>query len=43
MARQYTRKNIAIEDSIKIQEEAVTKAKEKYDREVEKLKDLYSK
>jgi len=43
MARQYTRKNTSIDDIIKAQEEAVTKAKEKYDREVEKLKDLYAK
>jgi len=43
MARQYTRKNTSIDDSIRAQEEAVTKAKEKYDREVERLKDLYAK
>ncbi len=37
------RKDISIEDQIAKQEEAVEKAKEKYDIEVEKLKDLHTK
>lgn len=41
MAR--TRKDISIEEQIIKQEEAVTKAKEKYDSEVVKLKDLHMK
>ena len=37
------RKDISIEDQIAKQEEAVEKAKEKYDIEVKKLKDLHTK
>ena len=37
------RKDIPIEEQIARQEEAVEKAKEKYDSEVEKLKDLHIK
>lgn len=37
------RKDISIEEQIIKQEEAVTKAKEKYDSEVAKLKDLHVK
>lgn len=37
------RKDISIEDQIAKQEEAVEKAKEKYDIEVEKPKDLHTK
>lgn len=37
------RKDISIEDQIVKQEEAVEKAKEKYDIEVAKLKDLHTK
>ncbi len=37
------RKDIPIEEQIAKQEEAVEKAKEKYDSEVEKLKDLHIK
>lgn len=37
------RKDRSMEEQIAKQEEAVAKAKEKYDSEVEKLKDLYAK
>ena len=37
MARAYTRKNISIDENIRIQEDAVAKAKERYDKEVSKL------
>ena len=37
------RKDISIEEQITKQEEAVAKAKEKYDSEVAKLKDLHMK
>lgn len=37
------RKDISIEDQIVRQEEAVEKAKEKYDIEMAKLKDLHTK
>ena len=37
------RKDMPIEEQIIKQEEAVTKAKEKYDSEVAKLKDLHAK
>lgn len=37
------RKNISLDETISKQEEAVTKAREKYDAEVKKLKDLYAK
>ena len=37
------RKDISIEEQIKKQEEAVTKAKERYDSEVARLKDLHVK
>ena len=37
------RKAININDEIRNQEEAVTRAKQKYDTEVAKLKDLYAK
>lgn len=37
------RKNISLDETIAKQEEAVTKAREKYDAEVKKLKDLYAK
>ena len=43
MARAYTRKNISIDENIRIQEDAVAKAKERYDKEVSKLKDMYAK
>ena len=42
MARAYTRKNISIDENIRIQEDAVAKAKERYDKEVSKLKDMYA-
>lgn len=35
--------NVAIDEMIKLQEEAVTKAKAKYEAEVGKLKDLLTK
>lgn len=37
------RKDISLDEMIAKQEEAVTKAREKYDTEVKKLKDLYAK
>lgn len=37
------RKDSSMEEQIAKQEEAVAKAKEKYDSEVSKLKDLYAK
>ena len=37
------RKMISLEEQIKTQEETVLKAKEKYDSEMMKLKDLYAK
>ena len=43
MARAYTRKNISIDENIRIQEDSVAKAKERYDKEVSKLKDMYAK
>ena len=36
------RKDISLDEMIAKQEEAVTKAREKYDAEVKKLKDLYA-
>lgn len=36
-------KNTSLDETITKQEEAVTKAREKYDAEVKKLKDLYAK
>lgn len=35
--------NVSIDEQISVQEEAVSKAKKKYDLEVSKLKDLYAK
>ena len=43
MARPRKDGNTAIEDQITKQEDAVAKAKAKYDAEVVKLKDLYAK
>ena len=37
------RKNISIQDAIMKQEEVVAKAKEKYETEINKLKELYAK
>lgn len=37
------RMDISLDEMIAKQEEAVTKAREKYDTEVKKLKDLYAK
>ena len=37
------RKDTSLEEAIAKQEEAVTKARERYDTEVKKLKDLYDK
>lgn len=37
------RKNSSLEETITKQEETVAKARERYDSEVKKLKDLYSK
>lgn len=37
------KKNIYIDENIRIQEDAVEKAKERYDKEVSKLKDMYAK
>ena len=37
------RKNVSIQDAIMKQEEVVAKAKEKYETEINKLKELYAK
>ena len=37
------RKNVSIQDAIMRQEEVVAKAKEKYETEINKLKELYAK
>ncbi len=38
-----TKRKTSIEEEISRQEEIVTRSKEKYDRDVKKLKDLYAK